>query len=143
MKNICQKTIALLSAMILGTMALPTAALAAAPTNDNSVTAQSEIQPRLTYIRAASATFFLSGKFSVSVTGVSEVNYIEVDVDLQEKGLFGYSTIETLSSSNSGSSLRYSDSFDLDESKKYRIKVTFHVYTASDSESTTQYAEAK
>lgn len=123
-------------------MALPTVALTAAPTNAVSVTAQNDIQPRRTYIRAASASFSLSGKFSVSVTGVSEVNYIEVDVELQEKGLFGYSTIEALSSSNSGSSLRYSDSFDLDESSKYRIKVTFHIYTANNSKSTTQYAEA-
>ena len=57
MKNICQKTIAILSAMILGIMALPTAALAAAPINDVSVTAQNEIQPRYTYIRARQRHF--------------------------------------------------------------------------------------
>ena len=88
----------------------------------------------------SNTNFYSSGDFSAIIYADSSVESIDITVDLQKKGLFGYSTVETLSETFYNSYAIYEDSFNLDSSETYRIKVTFEVFTADDSESTVKYA---
>lgn len=142
MKKLSKKAAALLMSLCLGATLWPAAGVAAATPDDLSfVASQTEIQPRYSYIRSTSVAFYPSGKFVANVSGSSDIETIEITVDLQKKGLFGYSTVDTLSKSCTGSFGSYNDSFDLG-SGTYRIKVTFEVFTANDSESVVKYSEA-
>ena len=135
MKKLSKKAAALLMSLCLGATLWPAAA------DLSSVVSQVEIEPRYSYIRATSITFLASGIFFVDLSASDDVESIQFTVELQKKGLFGYSTVETLSKSCAGSYGSYSDSFDLG-SGTYRIKVTYEVFTANDSESVVKYKEA-
>lgn len=142
MKKLSKKAAALLMALCLGATLWPAAGVAAATPDDlYSAASQTEIEPRYSYIRTTTVVFDPSGSFLVSLSGSSDIETIEFTVELQKKGLFGYSTVETLSKSCEGSYGSYSDSFDLG-SGTYRIKVTYEVFTANDSESVVKYKEA-
>lgn len=142
MKKLSKKAAALLMSLCLGATLWPAVGVAAATPDDlSSVVSQVEIEPRYSYIRATSITFLASGIFFVDLSASDDVESIQFTVELQKKGLFGYSTVETLSKSCEGSYGSYSDSFDLG-SGTYRIKVTYEVFTANDSESVVKYKEA-
>lgn len=142
MKKLSKKAAALLMSLCLGATLWPAAGVAAATSDDLcSTVSQTQIEPRYSYIYTTSAAFYPSGSFVVKVTSSEDVESIQFTVELQKKGLFGYSTIETLSKSCKGFIGSYNDSFDLD-SGTYRIKVTFEVFTANDSESVVKYSEA-
>ena len=142
MKKLSKKAAALLMSLCLGATLWPAAGVAAATPDDlSSVASQTEIQPRYSYIRSTSVSFFPSGSFGVDLSASDDVESIQFTVELQKKGLFGYSTVETLSKSCRGSYGSYNDSFDLG-SGTYRIKVTYEVFTANDSESVVKYKEA-
>ena len=142
MKKLSKKAAALLMSLCLGATLWPAAGVAAAAPDDlSSVVSQVEIEPRYSYIRATSITFLASGIFFVDLSASDDVESIQFTVELQKKGLFVYSTVETLSKSCEGSYGSYNDSFDLG-SGTYRIKVTYEVFTANDSESVVKYKEA-
>lgn len=63
----------------------------------NTPLTQTDISPRFSYIQRANADFYSSGDFAAIIYSSSSVEYIEITVDLQKKGLFGYSTVDTLS----------------------------------------------
>ena len=142
MKKLSRKVVALLMSVYLGTTVCPVASVAASSEDLHIVTSQTEIEPRYAYISNTYISFLPSGVFAVRVDGFDEVQSVRFTVELQKKGLFGYSTVESLTKSYVGSSGSYSDSFDLDSSGTYRIKVTYEVFTANDSESTVKYKEA-
>ena len=121
MKKGKQRFLAATMALCLGYISCPLFAASATDTQNTPLT-QTDISPRFSYIQRANADFYSSGNF------------------VAKKGLFGYSTVDTLSETFYSNDAIYRDSFDLDSSETYRIKVTFEVFTADDSESTVKYA---
>lgn len=139
MKKGKQRFIAAIMALCLSSVSFPLFTVSAANV-ETMESAQTEFAPRFSYIQSANAEFFSSGDFLAVIYASSSVESIDITVDLQKKGLFGYSTVDTLSETFYDNSAIYEDSFDLDSSETYRIKVTFDVYTANDDESTVKYA---
>lgn len=139
MKKGKQRFLAATMALCLGYISCPLFAASATDTQNTPLT-QTDISPRFSYIQRANADFYSSGNFVANIYSSSSVESIEITVDLQKKGLFGYSTVDTLSETFYSNDAIYRDSFDLDSSETYRIKVTFEVFTADDSESTVKYA---
>ena len=134
-----QKFFAAIMALCLGSMSCPLFTVSAADTKNITLT-QIDVSRRFSYIQSANSEFYSSGDFSAIIYADSSVESIDITVDLQKKELFGYSTVETLSETFYNSYAIYEDSFNLDSSETYRIKVTFEVFTADDSESTVKYA---
>lgn len=139
MKKGKQRFIAAVMALCLSSVSCPLLTVSAANVK-NTELLQTEISPRFSYIQSARAAFNSSGDFSAIIVADSSVESIDITVELQKKGLFGYSTTDTLSDTFYDSDAIYEDSFNLDSSETYRIKVTFEVFTADDSESTVKYA---
>ena len=139
MKKSKQRFFSAIMALCLGSMSCPLATVSAADTQNTALT-QTDMAPRFSYIQRANAEFYSSGDFSATIYASSDVESIDITVDLQKKGLFGYSTVDTLSDTFYDNNAIYEDSFDLDSSETYRIKVTFEVHTANDDESTVKYA---
>lgn len=139
MKKGKQQFVAAIMALCLCSVSCPLFTVSAASVETIEL-GQTEISPRYSYIQRANAVFNSSGDFVATIYASSSVEYIDITVDLQKKGLFGYSTVDTLSETFYDNSAIYEDSFDLDSSETYRIKVTFDVYTANDDESTVKYA---
>ena len=141
MKKGKQRFAAAVMALCLGAMSCPLVTVSAAETEKIELT-QTEISPRLSYIQSAQAVFNANGDFTAIIYADSSVESIYIKVELQKKGLFGYSTVDTLSDTFYGSDAIYKDSFNLDSSETYRIKVTFEVFTADGDESIVTYATA-
>lgn len=139
MKKNKKRFFAAVMALCLGSMSCPLATVSAADTQNTALT-QTDIAPRFSYIQRTNAEFYSSGDFSASIYCDSSVESIEITVKLQKKGLFGYSTVDTLSDTFYNWYATYEDSFSLDSSETYRIEVTFKVNTADDDESTVKYA---
>lgn len=139
MKKGKQRFIAVIMALCLSSVSCPLLTVSAANVK-NTELLQTEISPRFSYIQRANAAFNSSGNFSAVIYASSNVESIDITVDLQKKGLFGYSTVDTLSKTFYDNNAIYEDSFSLDSSDTYRIKVTFKVNTADDSESTVKYS---
>lgn len=143
MKKLSKKAAALLMSLCLGTTLCPVTGVSAAQSDDVcSAISQAQIEPRYSYIDVTSVSFYSTGSFRATVRGISGVvESVKITVELEKKVLFWYSTGESLTKTYVGSSGSYVDSFDLDSSGTYRIKVTFEVFTANDSESVVKYAE--
>lgn len=141
MKKSKQRFFSAIMALCLGSMSCPLATVSAADTFDTPL-AQTDILRRFSYIQSADAVLNSSGDFSASIYCDSSVESIEITVKLQKKGLFGYSTVDTLSDTFYNWYATYEDSFSLDSSETYRIEVTFKVNTADDDESIVRYAYA-
>lgn len=134
-----QKFFAAIMALCLGSMSCPLFTVSAADTKNITLT-QIDVSRRFSYIQSANSDFYSSGDFSAIIYADSSVESIDITVDLQKKGLFGYSTVETLSETFYNWYATYEDSFSLDSSETYRIEVTFKMNTADDDESAVKYA---
>lgn len=139
MKKNKKRFFAAVMALCLGSMSCPLATVSAADTKNITLT-QIDVSRRFSYIQSANSDFYSSGDFSASIYCDSSVESIEITVKLQKKGLFGYSTVDTLSDTFYNWYATYEDSFSLDSSETYRIEVTFKVNTADDDESAVKYA---
>lgn len=142
MKKLSKKVVALLMSICLGANLYPAVSVVAATSDDFSTIAEIQIEPRFSYIMNASAHFLSSGNFSVNLSGTSDVKSVKFTIELEKKVLIWYSTGKSFTKTFVGSSGSYADSFDLDSSGTYRIKVTYEVFTANDSETVVKYAEA-
>ena len=141
MKKSKRRFIAAVMALCLSSISCPPLIVSAVG-EENVKSVQTEITRRFSYIIQTDAVFDSSGDFVAIINSDSRVESIYIKVELQKKGLFGYSTVDTLSDTFYDSDVIYEDSFNLDSSETYRIKVTFEVFTADDDESTVQYAYA-
>lgn len=143
MKKLSKKAVALLMSLCLGTTLCPVAGVSAAQSDDIcSTTSQVQIEPRYSYIRSTSAAFYPTGSFVVKVTGSSDVISVAFSVQLERKATSWYAVGDPLEASRSGNYGSYNDSFDLEPSGTYRIKVTYKVFTENGSETTVKYTEA-
>ena len=113
MKKSKQRFFSAIMALCLGSMSCPLATVSAADTFDTPL-AQTDILRRFSYIQSADAVLNSSGDFSASIYCDSSVESIEITVKLQKKGLFGYSTVDTLSDTFYNWYATYEDSFSLD-----------------------------
>lgn len=142
MKKLSKKAVALLMSLCLGTTLCPVAGVAAAQSDDIlSAASQVQIEPRYSYIVSTSVYFFPSGFFGINVSCTNDVDTIKITVQLQEKVGVWSSVGDPLKKSCAGNEGYFNDSFDLDSSGTYRIKVTFQAITPNGSETIVKYAE--
>lgn len=135
MKSKLRSLAAIALALTVATASIPTVFAAETPT----------VQPRYTYIAAASAHLYDNeddtATFTVSCSGVTNVDTIEMEVVLQKKGLLGiYTKEDEASKTVSKNAAGFTGSFDIDSSKTYRIKFTYTVYVGNDDESDSMYS---
>lgn len=74
--------------------------------------------------------------------GSTAVTQIDVSVDVQVKGFWGYSSDQTLSDTFYKNTGTYSDTINIDSSKSYRLVVTYTAYSSSTSETVTKTSSA-
>lgn len=138
MKNKLRTLAAVALALTVTAASIPTAAPVSAAGSPT-------VQPRYAYINSASAHLYDNeddtATFTVSCSGVTNVDTIEMEVVLQKKGLLGiYTKEDEASKTVSKNAAGFTGSFDIDSSKTYRIKYTYTVYVGNDDESDTMYS---
>lgn len=105
-----------------------------------------DISPRNTLINTVSCSIKDNNNdtavFKVNATAASSVNQIDVSVEVQVKGFWGYSEDQTLSDTFYKSYGTYSDTISIDSSKSYRRVVTYTAYSSSTSETITKTSSA-
>lgn len=127
---------ALCLALCLVTFPVPQA-MAAAPITEGAT----EIMPRMEYIYDARHNFVISdgeAVMSARVRGNSEkATKCEVTVELQEKGLLLWSTVDTWTATENGRRAELDISRTVTAGKTYRMVTTVTVWSGSDSETKT------
>ena len=127
---------ALCLALCLVTFPVPQA-MAAAPITDGAT----EIMPRMEYIYDARHNFVISdgeAVMSARVRGNSDkVIRCEIVIELQEKGLLFWDTVETWSITEGGRSAVLDVAHDITTGETYRMVATVTVWSSNDSETKT------
>lgn len=115
--------------------ALPMPRAMAADTN-----AGSEIMPMMEYINTADCDFSISGGVAslyAVVSGYSGVTKCEITVELQEKGLLFWDTVETWECAENSRRAEIDVSHKVTSGEKYRMVATFTVWSGTESETQT------
>ena len=110
------------------------------------VSESSEIMPQMEYIYSASHDFSISGGKALMYATVdghsSKATKCEITIELQEKGLLFWDTIETWHTVENGRSAELEASKKVTSGKSYRIVTTVTVWSGTDSETRTITSEA-
>lgn len=133
MKNLAKKIVSTILSIIMLTV-FSTAVMAA------------DISPRNILINNCSCTIVDNNDdtaiIRADVRGSTAVTQIDVSVDVQVKGFWGYSSDQTLSDTFYTNKGVYSDTINIDSSKSYRLVVTYTAYSSSTSETVTKTSSA-
>lgn len=124
--------------MVLCMMVFPIPqAMAAAP----EAGGDTEIMPMMEYIYDAKHNFVISDGNAVMyalVRGNSDkATKCEITVELQEKGVLFWDTVETWTITESGRSAVFNESHEVTSGKTYRMVATVTVWSGTDSETQT------
>ena len=124
--------------MLLCLIAFPVPqAMAAAP----SASAESGIMPRMEYIYDADSDFVISDGKAIMYAMVrghsAEATKCEVTVELQEKGLLFWNTVESWTVTENGRRAEVDVSCDVTSGETYRMVTTVTVRSGSESETRT------
>lgn len=110
-----------------------------------SMAEESEIMPLMEYINDADYDFYISGgkaeMYAVVYGQYPAATKCEVTVELQEKGILRWSTVETWTSSESGRSAELDISYTVTSGKSYRMITTVTVWSGNASESKTMTSD--
>lgn len=88
-----------------------------------------EIQPRYSNAGTASGSIsYAAQKFTVTISGVSDVSQIKVSATLYEVGLFGDTPVGSLSSSSSTSTCYSEKACTIRKGKSYRLEISASAY---------------
>ena len=127
--------------MCIAAFPVPQAAAAAPGTGGSGV-----IVPMMEYIYDADYDFAISNGNAVMYAIVrghsSKATKCEVTVELQEKGLIFWNTVETWTSTENGRSAEVDVSHAVTEGKSYRMVTTVTVWSGTDSETKTMTSGA-
>lgn len=83
-----------------------------------------------------------TAKINVTARAITSVTQIDVSIEVQVKGLFGYSEDQTISDTFYGYDGSYQDTISINSSKSYRLVVTYTAYSPSTSETVTKTSAA-
>ncbi len=98
------------------------------------------IMPIMDYINDASYNLWIDNNVAdveASVYGHTSATKCEIEVKLQEKGLIFWSTYDSWSVTENSYDADLYESVSVNAGKSYRIKVTFTVWSGSESETRT------
>ena len=102
--------------------------------------AGSEIMPMMEYINTVDHEFTISGGVAnlyAVVSGYSGVTKCEITVELQEKGLLFWDTVETWECTENSRRAEIDVSHRVTSGEKYRMVATFTVWSGTESETQT------
>lgn len=131
-----RRRMAALVCLIMCLLAVPVNAY-----NTDSVYAQPEVMPRMTYINDADCYFYIEdcvASVDAFVRGYpSTATKCEIVVELQEKSSLRWKTIETWSDEQEGRRAEVNESAEVTEGNSYRTVTTVTVWSGTDSETKT------
>ena len=114
--------------------------------NTDSVYAQPEVMPRMTYINDADCYFYIEdcvASVDAFVRGYPSIaTKCEIIVELQEKSFLRWETIETWSDEQEGRRAEVNESAEVTEGNSYRTVTTVTVWSGTDSETKTMTSES-
>lgn len=136
-----RRRMAALVCLIMCLLAVPVNAY-----NTDSVYAQPEVMPRMTYINDADCYFYIEdcvASVDAFVRGYPSIaTKCEIIVELQEKSFLRWETIETWSDEQEGRRAEVNESAEVTEGNSYRTVTTVTVWSGTDSETKTMTSES-
>lgn len=100
-------------------------------------------EPRYSNVGSAAGTISHAGqKFTVTITGISDVTQINVTANLYETGFFSDTLVGTLSASSSGSTYYGEKACTIRTGKSYRLEISASVYLNGSWETISKTATA-
>ena len=136
-----RRRMAALVCLIMCLLAVPVNAY-----NTDSVYAQPEVMPRMTYINDADCYFYIEdcvASVDAFVRGYPSIaTKCEIIVELQEKSFLRWETIETWSDEQGGRRAEVNESAEVTEGNSYRTVTTVTVWSGTDSETKTMTSES-
>lgn len=114
--------------------------------NPNAGGGSDVIMPMMEYINNADYEFSVTNgvaEMYSSVSGYASVTKCKITIELQEKRLLFWDTVETWSSTKNNRRAELTASYSVTEGKSYRMVATVTVWNGSDSETQTMTSEAE
>ena len=102
----------------------------------------SDVSTRNTLINGATCSITDKNNDTASILvdarAISSINQIDFSIEVQKKGFWGYSEVETINRTYNDNIGSYKGTVDIDSSKSYRLRVTYTVHSSSSSETVTK-----